>query len=148
MIRVKQNLPDYQHATKRIFPDLGTYKFEREFDIRGFLILHPFLQVATCEDNIVEKPPGLCDFSLEAWFVQVLGAGLGDLLFIVLGTAEKCQFLICLSSRMILLTTSRACGAGRDGTRHRGSFAPGRTSWQSRFALGCPQAKYIEDRGA
>lgn len=68
----KQNLPNYQYATKRIFPDLGAHGLEREFNIRGLLILHPFVQVMTGENDVIEQPPSLCDFSLEAWLVQVL----------------------------------------------------------------------------
>lgn len=83
----KKNLPDYQHATKRIFPDLGAHELEREFNIRDLLILHPFVQVTTGENDVIEQPPSLCDFSLEAWLVQFLGAGLGNLFSMVLDTA-------------------------------------------------------------
>ena len=42
----------------------------------------------TGENDVIEQPPGLCDFSLEAWLVQVLGAGLSNLFFMVLDTAK------------------------------------------------------------
>lgn len=47
------------------------------------------MQVTSGEDDIVEQPAALGDFSLEARLVQVLDAGLDDLLLMVFDATEK-----------------------------------------------------------
>lgn len=89
MFRNLTDIPDYQHAAEGILADLGAHEFKSEFDIRGLLILHPFMQFPGGEDNVVEQPTALGNFSLEAWLVQVPGTGLDDLLLVVSDAIEN-----------------------------------------------------------
>lgn len=89
MFRNLTNLPDYQHAAEGVLADLGAHEFESEFNIRRLLILHPFVQVPSGENNVVEQPDALSNFSLEAWLVQVPGAGLDNLLLVVSDATEN-----------------------------------------------------------
>lgn len=85
----EQNLPDHQHTAEGILLDLRAHELEREVDIRGLLILYLFMQVTSGEDDIVEQSAALGDFSLETRLAQVLGAGLHDLLLMVLNATEN-----------------------------------------------------------
>lgn len=77
------DVPNDQHGTQRILSDLRAHELEGEINIGGLLILGPFVQVACCEDNVVQEPSALSKVGLEPRLVQVLGAGLHNILLII-----------------------------------------------------------------
>jgi energy-converting hydrogenase A subunit M len=134
--------PDDQDAAQRILSDLRAHELEGKLDIGSLLILHPLVEVARGEDDVVEQPTALRDLGLEAWLVQVLGTSLDDLLLMVLDATEKVNLSLLDQAKSFssvirpVLTPSRACGAARDGTRHRGSCSPRKTCGWWRCARG------------
>lgn len=121
-----KNLPDDQDAAERILANLGLHELESELNIDGILILHPLVQVASGENNVIQQPSTLGNFRLEARLVQVLCASLNNLLLMVLDATQKVNSAalgLCDARARAILTPSRACGAEQDGTRHRESCA-------------------------
>lgn len=82
------NIPDHQYTAEGILPDLGPHQLELQVDIRGFLIFHPLMQVASSKDDIVEQPVNFGEFGLETRLSQVLSAGLDDICLMVFYATE------------------------------------------------------------
>lgn len=100
------NVPNDQYCAEGILSDLGVHELEGQVDIRGLLVLNPFVKVAGGEDNVVEQPSTFADLGFETGLVQVLGAGLDDLLHIVLdtiGVSRILQSLLGVHSRPVEL---------------------------------------------
>lgn len=120
-MRSRGDLPNNQHTSKGVLSDLGAHKLEGEINIRGLLILDPFVQIARGENDVVHKPLALREIRLEPRLVQVLFTGFEDEFLIILDTGG---LLVMLMNNMQILTPSRACAAARGGTRRHGSCAP------------------------
>ncbi|KAL3449688.1 hypothetical protein BJX65DRAFT_271650 [Aspergillus insuetus] len=121
LFRNLRNLSDYQHAAEGILADLGAHEFKGELDFRGLLILHPFKQITSGEDNVVEQPAALGDFSLEAWLVQVPICSSWSLMLQKTSIYHSPLLRTSYpSTDGVLLTPSIASGVGRDGTHIAG----------------------------
>lgn len=83
-----RNVPNDQHTTQGVLPDRGAHELEGKIHILRLLILDPFVEVASSEDDIIEQPTALGDLNLEARLVQVLSASFGDLVLVVLDAVE------------------------------------------------------------
>lgn len=116
------DVPNDQHSTQRILSNLRAHELEGEINIGGLLILGPFVQVTRREDNVVQEPSALSEVGLEPRLVQVLGAGLHNILLIIFDAGKV---LIDWPERQenSVLTPSTASAAGRGGTPGRGSCA-------------------------
>jgi len=79
-------LPDDQDTAKGILSDLRREKAVHQIDVRGLLILHPFLKVIANEDDVVHAPAGFCEVGLEAGLAEIKLASLHDGGFILLDT--------------------------------------------------------------
>lgn len=78
------NVPNHQHTSQRILPDLRVHEFEHQVNILRLLILDPFPQIASGKDNIILNPSNLSRHNLESGLAQVQSEGIEDLLFSVL----------------------------------------------------------------
>lgn len=48
------NVPNNQDCTERVLSDLGAHELEGKVDIGSLLILDPFVEIASGENDIVE----------------------------------------------------------------------------------------------
>lgn len=86
--RTDADTPHYQHAAQWVFPHFYLDKLPGEIDVLGCLILHPFLEIAVHEEDIVQEPSYLsCDRFMEG-LSEITAERYSDPGFIILHSVD------------------------------------------------------------
>lgn len=76
-------LPNHEYQPQRILSNPRVNQSVGKGNIGRLLVFHPFLNILSLEDDVIERPIDLCGIRLESTLVQVLRQCLQELFLVV-----------------------------------------------------------------